>query len=298
MSYASPAAFRAALENRLNANARTGGPPVSRARKVVAFTRLLARLRRAAPDGWVLKGGFALELRLAGRSRTTRDVDLDFAAGLEAATDALIAAATTDLGDFFEFAVERAGVADVGDAGGGVRFRAEARVAGRAFETLAIDVGVDASEPIVGDELQVPDLLGFAGISSPSIPAAPLERHLAEKLHALTRRYGADQPSSRPKDFDAREPLAADALEEPTPVGGLLKVLRRLLVGGDLAEDLVAVLRPRLLPLRLAGRRVPPSPSPRWFAPATRLRVGIGGAPPRMGDVDPGCLGSSPLRHR
>jgi hypothetical protein len=33
------------------------------------------------------------------------------------------------------------------------------------------------------------------------VPAAPLERHLAEKLHALTRRYGADQPSSRPKDL-------------------------------------------------------------------------------------------------
>lgn len=74
-------------------------------------------------------------------------------------------------------------------------------MAGRAFETLAIDVGVGPSGPVVGDELQVPDLLGFAGISSPTVTAAPLERHLAEKLHALTRRYGADQPSSRPKDL-------------------------------------------------------------------------------------------------
>lgn len=201
MSYASPAAFRTALEARLNDTARAGGTPVGRARKVVAFTRLLARLRHAAPDGWVLKGGFALELRLAGRSRTTRDVDLDFAAGLEAATEALAAAAATDLHDFFEFAVERVGAADVGAPGGGVRFRAEARVAGRAFETLAIDVGVGPTGPSTGDELQVSDLLGFAGISSPRVPAAPLERHLAEKLHALTRRYGADQPSSRPKDL-------------------------------------------------------------------------------------------------
>jgi hypothetical protein len=201
VSYASPVAFRAALEARLSAAARAGGPPAGRARKVVAFTRLLARLRRAAPDGWVLKGGFALELRLAGRARTTRDVDLDFAAGLEAATEALVAAAATDLDDFFEFAVERVGAADVGAPGGGVRFRAEARVAGRAFETLAIDVGVGPTGLPSGDELQVPDLLGFAGISSPRVPAAPLERHLAEKLHALTRRYGADQPSSRPKDL-------------------------------------------------------------------------------------------------
>jgi len=138
VSYASPAAFRTALEARLSEAARAGGTPVGRARKVVAFTRLLARLRQAAPDGWVLKGGFALQLRLAGRSRTTRDVDLDFAEGLEAATEALAAAAATDLDDFFEFAVERVGAADVGAPGGGVRFRAETRVAGRAFETLAI----------------------------------------------------------------------------------------------------------------------------------------------------------------
>lgn len=64
MRYATPAAFRAALEARLNAAARAGGRPVGSARKLVAFTRLLARLERTAPDRWVLKGGFALELRL------------------------------------------------------------------------------------------------------------------------------------------------------------------------------------------------------------------------------------------
>ncbi len=121
MSYASPAAFRTALETRLNAAAQAGGPPIGRARKVVAFTRLLARLCHSAPDGWVLKGGFALELRLAGRSRATRDVDLDFAAGLDAATEAL-AAAAADLGDFFEFAVERVGAADVGLPAAGFAF--------------------------------------------------------------------------------------------------------------------------------------------------------------------------------
>lgn len=201
MTYASAAAFRTALEARLNAAARAGGTPVGRARKVVTFTRLLARLQHAAPDAWVLKGGFALELRLTGRSRTTRDVDLDFAAGLNDATEALAAAAAVDLADFFEFSIERTGAADVGAATRGVRFRADARVAGRPFETLPVDVGTSPSSAIAADELQTPDLLGFAGIASPRVPAAPLERHLAEKLHALTRRYGADNPSSRPKDL-------------------------------------------------------------------------------------------------
>lgn len=200
MSYATAAAFRNALEVRLNDAAKVGGPPVGRARKIVAFTRLLARLRKAQPEGWVLKGGFALELRIGGRARATRDVDLDFAMTLDAASETLIDAATTDLGDFFDFEIERVGGADVG-AGGGVRFRGRAYVGGRLFETLLIDVGVGDAVPLPGDELEAPDVLGFAEISPPKVPTAPLERHLAEKLHALTRRYGANQPSSRPKDL-------------------------------------------------------------------------------------------------
>jgi len=149
---------------------------VSRARKVVAFIRLLARLRQAAPDGWMLKRGFALELHLAGRSRTTRDVDLDFAAGLEVATEALVAAATTDLGDYFEFAVERVGAADVGPPGGGVRFRAEARVARRPFETLAIDVGVGPTTPFAAafkaDSLRAAVDVLFGERATHAVPAA------------------------------------------------------------------------------------------------------------------------------
>jgi len=37
---------------------------VSRLRKRIVFERLLARLVVHAPGEWVLKGGFALELRL------------------------------------------------------------------------------------------------------------------------------------------------------------------------------------------------------------------------------------------
>jgi predicted nucleotidyltransferase component of viral defense system len=200
MTYTTAAAFRTALEARLNDAAKTGGPPVGRARKIVAFTRLLARLRAAQPEGWVLKGGVALEMRIGDRARATRDVDLDFAMTLDAASETLIHAGTIDLGDFFDFEIERVGGADVG-AGGGIRFRAQSYVGGRLFETLLIDVGVGDAVPLPGDELEAPDLLGFAEISPPKVPAAPLERHLAEKVHALTRRYGADQPSSRPKDL-------------------------------------------------------------------------------------------------
>ena len=76
MRYASTTAFRAALESRLKA-ARTDAVGISRLRKRVVFERLIARLNEIAPDAWVLKGGFALELRLGAQARTTKDVDVD-----------------------------------------------------------------------------------------------------------------------------------------------------------------------------------------------------------------------------
>jgi predicted nucleotidyltransferase component of viral defense system len=196
--YASPAAFRAALESRLNAASFASGRSVGRARKLVAFSRFLARLQESAPDLWVLKGGFALELRLGGQARTTRDIDLDWRTTLDEATEVLLEAASLDLHDYFDFDVERAGEADFL---GATRFRANASVAGRLFEQLLIDVGIEQAHFEPAEELTTPDLLDFAGIEPVHVPAAPLEQHLAEKLHAYTRRYGRGHPSSRPKDL-------------------------------------------------------------------------------------------------
>ncbi len=200
MKYATPAAFRAALEARLNATARAGGRPVGHARKLVAFTRLLARLERAASDRWILKGGFALELRLPGQARTTRDVDIDWDTSLDDAATALVEAATLDLGDHFSFDIRAIGDSDLGGAGG-VRFHADAYVAGRLFEPLLIDVGVGSELLSAPDELTAPDLLDFAEIAPAHVRAIALEQHIAEKVHAYTRRHGDDQPSSRAKDL-------------------------------------------------------------------------------------------------
>ncbi|MHB1416310.1 MAG: nucleotidyl transferase AbiEii/AbiGii toxin family protein [Chloroflexota bacterium] len=200
MKYANAAAFRAALETRLNQEARAGGRPIGRARKFLAFTRLLARLEASAPDAWALKGGFALELRLPSRARATRDVDLDWRAGINDVTEALVAASRIDLGDHFEFAIVRVNPTEAG-GGGGVRFRAEALLAGRQFEQLLIDVGLEQTIFAPLEQLDVPDLLGFAGIDAPHFPVVTLEQHVAEKVHAYTRRYGDDRESSRPKDL-------------------------------------------------------------------------------------------------
>ena len=73
--YQSGAAFRRALEERLRNRSIKTGIPLVRLRKTVAFDRFLARLIRHQPDSWVLKGGFAIQLRLVDKARTTKDID-------------------------------------------------------------------------------------------------------------------------------------------------------------------------------------------------------------------------------
>jgi hypothetical protein len=106
VKYRTSVAFRTALEDRLKA-ARQDGVGLARLRKRVVFERLLARLHAVAPDAWVLKGGFALELRLGAQARTTKDIDVDWAIGEDEAVELLIEAAAVTLYDRFEFAVER-----------------------------------------------------------------------------------------------------------------------------------------------------------------------------------------------
>lgn len=76
--YATAAAFRRALEDRLQDIARKEGVDLQRLRRQVAFDRLLTRLFKVgeplAPP-WALKGGYAMELRIKA-ARTTRDIDL------------------------------------------------------------------------------------------------------------------------------------------------------------------------------------------------------------------------------
>ncbi len=75
-TYASPAAFRSALESRLARLATAEAMDLSRLQKRVAFERLLARLFAVERPPWLLKGGYALEMRLQNTARATKDIEL------------------------------------------------------------------------------------------------------------------------------------------------------------------------------------------------------------------------------
>jgi predicted nucleotidyltransferase component of viral defense system len=187
------------LEARLGPQ-QTNAVSVSRLRKRVVFERLLARLQTVAPEGWYLKGGFALELRLGARARTTKDIDIDWTLGESEATELLLDAAAREMHDWFVFDLRRSR-ADEELAGGGKRWTVRAELAGREFDSVAIDVGFRLPPVVPPDSVSASDLLAFAGIDAVIVPALAVEQHLAEKLHAYSRVYAGDQPSSRVKDL-------------------------------------------------------------------------------------------------
>ncbi len=201
MKYATPGAFRTALEQRLLTRAHEADLPIVRLRKLVVFERLLARLLVVAPGRWLLKGALALDLRLSARSRTTKDMDLARYDDEEAATTDLLAAQALDLGDLFTFAIERTGRLDAALEGAAVRYHVAAALDGRPFEDVIVDISFADPVATVPEVLRGPDLLRFAAIDPIAVPAMPIAQHVAEKVHAYTRTYAGDRRSSRVKDL-------------------------------------------------------------------------------------------------
>jgi hypothetical protein len=211
--YGTAAAFRRGLEDRLQDIARKEVVDLQRVRRQVAFDRLLARLFQASQPRelpWVLKGGYAMELRIKA-ARTTKDIDLTmrsvFSPGGKkddrknlAVLEKLQEAAAFSSDDFFVYTIGEP-IADLDAAPyGGARFPVEARVDGRVFVGFHLDVGIGDAvmEPL--EVIEGRDWLGFAGVASPSLYMIPREQQFAEKLHAYTLpRQGAT--NSRVRDL-------------------------------------------------------------------------------------------------
>lgn len=229
--YATAGALRDALEIRLLDRAKREVGDLQRLRRQVAFDRLLARMfdpSLAARHCWVLKGGYALEMRFH-EARSTRDLDfsvragvgsLSHAPGTEALLDHLRSAAQVSLPDFFSFIVGGAMMTLDQAPEGGARFPVDARLDGRTFVSFHVDLGVgdEIIEPL--DELVGEDWLGFGGIAPAVAPVLSKEQHWAEQLHAYTRpRPGT--ANSRVRDLlDLTPDRAGFAVARTNPAGG------------------------------------------------------------------------------
>ena len=264
MKYQTAASFRAAIEVRLRTSyVQEETRSISRQRKLMVFDRLLARLQTVAPDRWVVKGAIALDYRLGTRARTTKDLDLARQADEQAATIDLVAAQSTDLGDFFTFKIERTGALDEVLQGAAVRYRVRAELAGRLFETVTVDVGFTTTPDLPPDRIKGPDFFSFAGIEPIEVFALPLEQHIAEKLHAYSRVYADDRQSSRVKDLVDMVLISSTTVFE---VDRLRHAIDRTFATRN-THDI-----PRLLP----------TPPESWTTPFRRLASEIGLDPDAM----------------
>lgn len=220
--------LRRALEDRLKKEAEAKGSDYGRLRRMVVFDRIAARLS-ASDQGWVLKGGTALEFRLGLRARATKDLDLVLRSGSPdgaALRDSLIETLTADIDhDWFVFKVGRPIDFDTDAAGNpGWRFSVDGSLAGKTFTTVRVDVVFRPAELAATERISLPGTLEFAGIRPRSIESADRRQHFAEKLHALTRDYGS-RPNTRVKDLVDLLLLIHDGL---SPDQDLLAVTRHV----------------------------------------------------------------------
>lgn len=151
------------------------------------------------PEKWVIKGGFALILRL-DPSRTSNDVDATYVAqaGEHAlAVAALERAVATDLDDFFAFEIVGEGEESDDHAR---RVSIRCRLGAREFARFRVDLSVP--EPNVPyEEITAPPLSGVPEVDDlPLIRALAWPQQIADKTCAVFEIRG-NQRSSRSRDL-------------------------------------------------------------------------------------------------
>ena len=225
-------AFRKSLESRLMNISQETNIDLQRLRRKVAFDRLLARFFVNGSNTWVLKGGYALEIRFA-HARATKDIDLTLPIQLYASSESehlmtmLQEESHIYLSDYFTFTFRPAMQELDGAPEGGFRFPVEAIMDGRPFVKFHMDIGigdilVEPVEKIIGE-----DWLEFAGISPAIIYAISKEQQFAEKLHAYTLPR-TDRLNTRVKDLvDMLLLIREGSVDEAVVRDNLSKIFHR-----------------------------------------------------------------------
>jgi hypothetical protein len=229
MTYETAQALRMALEQRLLARSKETQVSLDRLRRRVLFERIVSRLHAAEPGQWVLKGGMALEVRLRDEARLTKDIDLGLRgdiADAEELKERLVEALEVDVdGDKFTLA---AGLVKqlMEDDGGRLTWRVKvaAKLAGRPFGSIQVDVSPRAHELTATDLMPLPNSLDFAGIVAPLVEIIDVNRHAAEKFHGMLRGLG-DRENTRVRDLVDLVILSEHDLLEPSALAAAVRLV-------------------------------------------------------------------------
>lgn len=195
--YATPAAFRRALTDRLRAAAKEGRWNLQQLQRQVAYDRLFERLY-LIDDGWIVKEATALLARDIG-VRGSLDINLYRAVAQENAEEELRRAAAADIGDWFRF--EIGGGIDIGNHS--VRLPVNATIGATTWVEFHVDL-VGSDLRMTGQPEDVPPLARglIPEVEQRGYRAYPLVDHVADKVAATYERHGEDQrPSTRFRDL-------------------------------------------------------------------------------------------------
>ena len=153
----------------------------------------------ADPDKWVVKGGYAMILRL-DPNRTSNDIDVSYIdqAGEHAvALRALERAMANDLEDFFSFEIVRVGDETPDRAR---RVTVLCRLGAREFSRFRVDLDVPTAE-IAAERIEAPPLTCVEQIDEvPPVMTLAWPQQIADKICAIFESHG-DRFSSRVRDL-------------------------------------------------------------------------------------------------
>ena len=195
--YTSPAAFRRALTDRLNAAAKSTPWTPQQLQRQVAYDRLLERLY-LLDDHWIVNGATALLARNLG-VRGTLDIDLYRQTTRDAAEADVWQAARADLGDWFTFEIGT-GTPISNDA---TRLPVNALIGATTWIRFHLDL-VGTAVQMTGQPEDVPPLARglIPDVTQRGYRAYPLVDHIADKVAATYERYGTSRmPSTRYRDL-------------------------------------------------------------------------------------------------
>lgn len=193
------------VNDRIRLAAAARGVDANRLRRSLVFHRVLARL---GPHGFVLKGGFCLEVRLPDSARATKDIDLVGRVATTTDSEQLL----NDLDELLDDGADQDGftfqlarpvrLRDEGADNHAWRISVTARLDGAEFEKVKLDVVGQLAE-VQGaiETITVPPPVSIPGYADVAIQAVDVYQHAAEKFHAYARIYAYDRPSSRVKDL-------------------------------------------------------------------------------------------------
>ncbi len=158
---------------------------------------LIERAQGASQPDFLIKGGVALELRLPGRARATRDLDVTLARGDELLIDVVESALQCE---FEGFTFRRKGEPYV-MPNSVLRVEIAIQYRGRSWSTARLDVTTNELDTLEFEYVNAIPLRPFGLTGPEQLPCLTLPYQIAQKIHAVSESRPQGRDNDRVRDM-------------------------------------------------------------------------------------------------